>query len=80
MLLKIMVEIIALWIIFFLFMWLLVGRGRGPLGGIQYYSFLIIVYLYRSLMRGEILHTGMLYRTSRSTMSDKSIIPTTVNW
>jgi len=36
MLLKIIVEILVLWLIFSLFMWLLVGRGRGVMGGIQY--------------------------------------------
>jgi len=37
MLLKLIVEIVILWLIISLFMWILVGRGRGPLGGIQYY-------------------------------------------
>jgi len=37
MLLKLMIEILVLWVLFFVFMWILVGRGRGPLGGIQYY-------------------------------------------
>ena len=37
MLIKMIIEIIVLWLILSLFMWILVGRGRGPLGGIQYY-------------------------------------------
>ena len=37
MLLKMIVEILALWLIFFLYMWILVGRGKGKMGGIQFY-------------------------------------------
>jgi len=37
MLLKIILEIVVLCLILSLLLWILVGRGRGPLGGIQYY-------------------------------------------
>jgi len=37
MLLKLIVEIIVLWVTFFFYMWILVGRGKGKLGGIQFY-------------------------------------------
>jgi len=36
MLVKMIVEIVIMWACFVLFMWILVGRGRGPVGGIQY--------------------------------------------
>lgn len=37
MLIKMIVEILVLWLIFFLYMWILVGRGKGKMGGIQFY-------------------------------------------
>lgn len=37
MLLKIIAEIAVLWLVFLLYMWALVGRGKGKMGGIQFY-------------------------------------------
>jgi len=37
MLIKIIVEIVALWLIFLLYMWILVGGKKGKMGGIQFY-------------------------------------------
>lgn len=37
MLIKIIAEIVVLWLIFLLYMWILVGRGKGKMGGIQFY-------------------------------------------
>jgi len=37
MLIKMIVEIAILWLIFLFYMWILVGRGKGKIGGIQFY-------------------------------------------
>lgn len=34
---KIIAEIVILWLVFLLYMWILVGRGKGKMGGIQFY-------------------------------------------
>lgn len=36
MLTKMALEIAALWLIFFLYMWILTGRGKGKLGAAQF--------------------------------------------
>ena len=53
MLLKIMVEIIALWIIFSCLCGFWLAEEEDRWAAFSMHPFLIIVYLYRSLMRGE---------------------------
>jgi len=61
MVVKILIEIIVLWLIFFLYMWLLVGRGKGKMGAIQFYP---------KLVQKRVVECGL---TSEQNIKNKSI-------